>query len=141
MIVRQGAYEIDEARERLDFPRVQTWLTTAYWSEGIGQAQIERAAAHSSLVVGAYLDDTQAGYLRVVSDRTTFAYICDVFVDSAHRGRGLAKAMVAFALAHPEHQGLRRWLLATRDAHTVYGAVGFEPLPFPERWMLHAPKA
>lgn len=133
-------YEIDENRDRLDFARVHGWLTTTYWSPGIAREKVERAARGSSLVVAAYKDGIQVGYLRIISDRATFAWVCDVFVDEAHRGHGLAKAMVRYALNHPEHQGLRRWVLATLDAHGVYKEVGFTPLPSPERWMIHAPQ-
>ena len=139
MIQVHHGYEIDDAPERLDFARVHGWLTTSYWSPGISREKVERAARGSSLLVGAYKDDIQVGYLRVVSDKASFAWVCDVFVDDAHRKQGLAKAMVRFALAHPEHQGLRRWLLATRDAHGVYREVGFEPLVEPDRWMFYLP--
>lgn len=129
-------YAIDDSLDRVDFARVHGWITTTYWSPGVGREKVERAARNSSLVVGAYNGGTQVGYLRVVSDRATFAWICDVFVDEAHRGRGIARAMVRFALEHPDHQGLRRWLLATQDAHGVYSQCGFIPLPAPDRWMI-----
>jgi GNAT superfamily N-acetyltransferase len=128
--------EIVEGVDRVDFDTVHSWLTTAYWSEGIDRPSVERAARNSSLVVGAFDGDTQVAYLRVVSDRTRFAWLCDVFVAESHRGRGIAKAMVRYALDHPEHQSLRRWLLATRDAHGVYAECGFIPLPEPQRWMV-----
>ena len=135
-------YDIDEDPARLDFARVHAWLSETYWSPGIARDRVERAAAHSSLVLGAYdAEGNQVAYLRVISDRATFAYLCDVYVDAAHRGRGLARALVRTALAHPDHQGLRRWLLATADAHGVYREVGFEPLPRPERWMALFPAA
>jgi GNAT superfamily N-acetyltransferase len=139
VIQQHNGYEIDETRERLDFDRIHIWLRAAYWSPDVPRDKVERAAQHSSLVIGAYRASAQVGYMRVVSDRTTFAYLCDVYVDEAHRGQGIAKAMVRFALSHPEHQGLRRWLLATRDAQPVYAGVGFQALPLPERWMLHVP--
>ena len=132
-------YEIDDDPARPDFARVHQWLTNSYWSPGIARERVERAAAGSSLVVGTYLFEEQVGYLRVVSDRATFAWIADVFVDPAHRGRGLATAMLRFALEHPAHQGLRRWTLATRDAHAVYAKFGFMPLPHPERFMIFKP--
>ncbi len=135
MLTTRNGYEIDDDRERTDFARVHRWLTNAYWSPGVSRELVERSALHSSLVVGAYDGAEQVGYLRVVSDRATFAWIADVFVDSAHRGRGVAHAMLRFALAHPEHQGLRRWLLATRDAQGLYQALGFEPLAAPHRWL------
>ena len=78
----------------------------------------------------------QLGYCRAVSDRTTFGWLCDVFVSPSARGQGIAKAMVGYILEHPEHQGLRRWLLATKDAHGIYRECGFESLPMPERWMV-----
>lgn len=139
MIQRFGEYEIDDSLERVDFERVHGWLATAYWSPDVPRARVERAARHSSLVVGAYVGDTQTGYMRVVSDRATFAWICDVWVDESHRGKGIARAMVGFALQHPEHQSLRRWVLATRDAHGVYAECGFEPLVAADRWMVHFP--
>jgi GNAT superfamily N-acetyltransferase len=141
MMTRLREYEIDDSLERIDIARVHGWLEKTYWSPGVSREIVERAARNSSLVIGAYLDSTQVAYTRIVSDCATFAWICDVFVDEPHRGRGLARAMVSFALAHPKHQNLRRWLLATRDAHGVYREFGFDPLPNPERWMaLASPK-
>lgn len=137
--MRDGEIEIAEGLGRVDFERVHGWLSSTYWSPGVAREKVERAARNSSLVVGAYADETQVGYLRVVSDKTTFAWICDVYVDEAYRGRGIARAMVTHALNHPEHQGLRRWLLATADAHGVYAECGFKPLDNPERWMFLRP--
>ena len=129
------ATEIRTGVDAMDFPRVHGWLTTTYWSPGIALEKVERAAGHSALVIGAFEDGVQVGYVRVVSDQTTFAWVCDVFVDEAFRGRGIARAMVAFAMADENLQGLRRWVLATTDAHGVYAALGFQPIPNPERWM------
>ena len=133
------SYEIAEGLERVDFERVHGWLTNTYWSPGVSREKVERAARNSSLVVSAHDGSGQTGYLRVVSDRATFAWICDVYVDESHRGRGIARSMVRYALAHQEHQGLRRWLLATADAHGVYAACGFKPIDNPERWMFLRP--
>lgn len=144
-------FELDDDLTRIDFDRVHSWLTTSYWSPGIALEKVKRAALGSSLVVGAYRIRTgadgvfdpeeQVGYMRVISDKATFAWIADVFVDESARGRGIATAMLQFALNHPEHQGLRRWVLATKDAHSVYAGVGFVPLPEPHRWMIHYPDA
>lgn len=131
--------EIRLGPENTDFHAVHPWLASSYWSPGTTREMVERAARHSSLVVNAWDEDQQVGYLRVVSDRATFAWVADVFVAEAARGRGIAQAMVSVALNHPEHQGLRRWLLATRDAHGLYERFGFGPLPFPERWMVRLP--
>lgn len=133
-----GEYELDTSLERVQFDVVHGWLTGSYWSPGVSYERVVQAAEGSSLVVSVYRAEEQAGYLRVVSDRTSFAWVCDVFVDESHRGRGIAKAMLEFALEHPEHQGLRRWILATKDAHRLYAGCGFEPLRAPERWMLRA---
>jgi len=131
--------ELSEDLNRIQFDRVHHWLTNSYWSPGIARSKVEKAAANSALVVSAFLDGVQVGYLRVISDRTTFAWICDVYVDQGARGAGIGKAMVRYALEHPEFQGLRRWALATKDAHGVYEACGFIPLPMPERWMAFLP--
>lgn len=139
MIQRFDTYEMSDDPARVDFARVHGWLTTTYWSPGITRPQVEKAAAHSSLVLGAYADGGQTAYLRVVSDLVRIAYVCDVFVDERHRGRGLARALVKLALDHPDCADVRRWLLVTRDAHGVYAEVGFEPLPQPERWMAYLP--
>lgn len=132
------AFEIRSGIAGVDFETVHSWLKSSYWSPGISRDRVERAAQNSSMVIGAYIEEQQAGYCRIVSDRTTFAWVCDVWVSEAHRGQGIARAMIAFAMADPEHQGLRRWLLATKDAHGVYQALGFEPLPEPARWMVKA---
>lgn len=134
-----GEYEIDADRSRLDFEKVQSMLCETYWSPGITLEKVIKAAEGSSLVVGAYKDGRQVGYLRIVSDRATFAWVSDVIVDEAHRGKGLAQAMTQFAIEDPHHQGLRRWVLATRDAHGVYEKCGFSVITNPERWMAYFP--
>jgi GNAT superfamily N-acetyltransferase len=133
-------YCIREGIEAVDFDRVHAWLTGSYWSPGIGIEKVRRAAAGSALVIGAFLDSEQVGYCRIISDKATFAWVCDVFVDDRHRGFGIAKQMLRYAQAHAELQGLRRWVLATKDAHEVYAACGFEPLWEPDRWMIYWPK-
>jgi GNAT superfamily N-acetyltransferase len=122
--------------EHTDFDLVQPWLATTYWSPGISMERVRKAAENSSLVVNAFIDDVQVGYARVVSDRTIFAYLCDVFVDESVRGQGVGKAIVEAVLAHPDHQNLRRFMLATLDAHSLYAQYGFEALPNPDRWMV-----
>jgi GNAT superfamily N-acetyltransferase len=122
--------------ENTDFETVHGWLTTTYWSPGVSRETVERAAKYSSMIINAWEGDHQIGYCRIVSDRTTFAWVCDVYVVEEERGKGLARAMVTAATEDPEHQGLRRWLLATKDAHGVYEQIGFEPLVEPARWMV-----
>ena len=125
---------------RVQFDLVHSWLADTYWSPGIARERVERAAYNSSLVISAFLDGVQVGYLRVVSDRTTFGYFCDVIVSPDHRGKGIGRAMVQYALDHPEYQGMRRWTLATKDAHGVYSALGFEHVQNPENWMILCPE-
>ena len=131
--------EISSDPDWIDIDRVWRFLRDeAYWSRGIPRAVVERAIERS-LVWGAYevngATRSQIGFLRVVSDRATFAYLCDVFVLPDWRGRGIAHRLLAAALAHPDLQGLRRWLLFTRDAHALYSRAGFTPLANPLRGM------
>ncbi len=106
----------------------------AYWCRGITRDRVERTARHS-LCFSALLDGAQVGFARVVTDRATFGYLADVFVLPAHRGQGISQAMMAAILAHPELQGLRRFLLATSDAHGLYAKYDFQPITRPERFM------
>jgi len=131
-----GGYEIDDGFGRLDFRTLERWLTATYWSPGIRMPEILQGARNSALNLGCYSGGEQVGYLRVASDKTRFAYIMDVYVDEAHRRRGLARALVAAAMAHPELADVYTWLLATRDAQAVYAQAGFGPLPVPDNWMI-----
>lgn len=128
----------------LDMEAVFAFLSSCYWSPGIDRTRLERAIAHS-LCFGAYSTTlcraaqphlpVQAGFARVVTDRATFAYLCDVFVLEPYRGRGLARLMVRAAIDHPDLWGIRRFCLLTRDAHSVYAPLGFGPIPDPSRYM------
>ena len=119
---------------RLDVEAVHGWLKETYWSPGLPRDVFERALANS-LSFGAYDGARQVGFARVVTDRATFAWVCDVFVVESYRRRGIADALMVAIKAHPELQGLRRWSLATRDAHALYRRHGFEPLANPSRAM------
>mgnify|MGYP005753524909 FL=1 len=111
----------------------------AYWSPGIPRALVEKAVANS-LCFSAWLDGRQVGFARIAGDRATFGYLADVFVLPDYRGRGISKALVAAAMAHPEVRGLRRIMLATRDAHALYAGFGFGPPARPESLMeIHRP--
>lgn len=135
MVRRHDVYEIDDDLARVDFARVQGWLSRTYWNEGVSREVVERAARYSAMVVGAYADGVQVGYLRVVSDRTSFAWVADVYVEEGHRRRGLALAMVRFAVEHPEYSLVRKWMLGTRDAQGVYAKVGFRVVDKPQNLM------
>ena len=131
-----GAIEISTDRNRLDLAYVHRYLSEeCYWALGRSRAIVEKSIANS-LCFGVYAGDRQIGFARVVTDYATFAWLCDVFIDDAHRGQGLGKRLVETVVAHPELQGLRNFILATRDAHELYrGYGGFEALAAPERWM------
>ncbi|MDX3241396.1 GNAT family N-acetyltransferase [Streptomyces sp. ME18-1-4] len=132
-------YEMSTDPARIDAGRVHRWLSTdAYWAIGRERAKQDRAIA-GSLNFGVY--DTSSGeqvaYARVVTDLATFAWLCDVYVDPAARGKGLGTALVAAVRDHLRPHGLRRILLATHDAHGVYEKVGFAALEKPGQWMAH----
>lgn len=119
---------------RLDVARVHQWLASSYWSPGIARALVERAIAGSHCL-GAYRDGVQIGYARAITDRATFAWIADVWVDTPARGQGLGRRMVQWYLEHPDYAGIRRVALVTRDAHGVYAALGFHTPIRPENYM------
>lgn len=133
-------YEISTDPGRLDIPRVHAWLSTdAYWARGRSLETVHRSVRHS-LNFGVYdPNGGQVGYARVVTDQATFAWLCDVYIDRAARGRGLGTRLVEAVLAHLAPFGLRRVMLATEDAHGLYAKAGFSPLNDPERWMTTRP--
>jgi GNAT superfamily N-acetyltransferase len=126
--------EISTDRDRLDVDAIHRFLSEeSYWARGRSREVVERTIAHS-LCFGAYLGEQLVGYARVVTDYATFAWLADVFILDEFRGRGYGKALVQAVIAHPDLQGLRRMLLATKDAHTLYAQYGFTPVP-PDRFM------
>lgn len=118
-----------------DIVTIHAFLTQSYWSPGIPRDTVARSIAHSLCVIARDEAGALIGFARVITDRGTFAYVCDVFVLGDYQGQGVARAMIRLFLAHPELQGLKRWLLGTRDAHGVYAGVGFKPIDVPERFM------
>jgi len=129
-------YDVSDDRERFDLVRAHRWISTqSYWGEGIPFETFAKACANS-LTVGAYAaDGAMAAMARVVTDRATFGWVCDVFVDEGHRGAGLGKRIMAYLKDHPDLQGFRRLHLATRDAHGLYRQFGFTELTKVENWM------
>jgi ribosomal protein S18 acetylase RimI-like enzyme len=129
-------FNISDDIKKMNFARLTEMLKDAYWSKGIGIEEVKQGAVNSSLVVGVFTSDgLQIGYARVISDKTRFAYILDVYVDEAFRRQGIGQAMVDFILHHPTLEDVYQWVLITRDAHGLYSEFGFKPLEFPERWM------
>ena len=118
----------------LDLDVIHGFLTTSYWARGIPREAVARSMEHS-LCFGAFDGDRQVGFARVISDRATFAYVCDVFALESDRGRGVGKSLMAAIMAHPELQGLRRWTLATSNAHGLYRQFGFGAPAHSERQM------
>ena len=132
--IKKG-YTISTDKELLDFEMIYNYLDQdSYWSQGIPVETLKRAI-ENSLCFGIYYQNKQVGFARVITDKGTFAYLCDVFVLADYRNLGLSKWLVQTIKNHPDLQGLRRWSLATVDAHGLYSQFGFEPITHPERWM------
>ena len=132
---RDGAFTLSDDLQRFDLARGHAWISAeSYWAAGIPFETFVRSV-RGSLTIGAYAPVGMAAMARVVTDRATFGWIGDVFVDPAFRGRGLGKAIMAYIGAHPDLQGLRRLHLATRDSHDLYARFSFGPLTGVDRWM------
>ena len=129
-----NTYDISTDPARLQLDAIHATLTRSYWSPGIPRDVVARAIANS-MCFGLYQGESQVGFARVVTDKASFAYLADVYVLEAHRGQGLSKRLVGEILAHPELQGLRRFLLATADAHGLYAQFGFQALALPQNMM------
>jgi GNAT superfamily N-acetyltransferase len=149
---RQGDYRISDETARVDLDVVHGYLTTSYWSEGIPREIVKRSVENALCFslwwepgagsgaaapgeVGTSSTPRQIGFARVITDRATFAYLGDVFVLEEFRGRGFSKWLMQVVIDHPDLQGLRRWVLLTRDAHGLYEKVGFTKIARPERYM------
>ncbi len=132
--VLSSDYEISCDPERIDKALVHEFLRGSYWAEGRSRETVERSIKHS-LCFGVYAAEQQIAFARVVTDRAVFAYLADVFVVPEFRGRGVSKALIRAILAHPDLQGLRTFLLGTRDAHGLYAQFGFGPIVEPQRLM------
>ncbi len=127
----------DKSKLNVDF--IHEFLTSCYWSTGISKNIVEKSI-EGSICFGIYKNDTQIGFARVISDRSTFAYLADVFIDKKFRGLCYSKILMSFIMDYPELQGLRRFLLATRDAHSLYAEFGFSELKNLRQWMeIHNP--
>jgi len=133
--LRDGRVLVSTDRARLDLDAIHGFLSReSYWAAGVSRETVERSIRHS-LCFGAYEDDRQVGFARVISDLATFAYVADVFVLPAHRGRGIGMRLMQCITSHPALQGLRLWALFTRDAHALYRRFGFGDGRYPERLM------
>jgi GNAT superfamily N-acetyltransferase len=136
----KGDFEVSTDPERVDIDVVHDFLTRSYWAQGIPMETVRRSI-ENSICFGIYHGRQQVGFARIVSDQATFAYLADVFVLPEYRGRGLSRWLMECIVGHPDLQGLRRWMLATRDAHGLYARFGFTPVQKPDRWMeIHRPE-
>lgn len=131
---QRAEFTISTDRAKVDVAAVHAFLTACYWAKGIPRETVERSI-RNSLCFGVYQGQRQVGFARVISDFATFAYLADVYVLEEHRGAGLGKWLMECIVSHPALQGLRRWSLATRDAHGLYAKFGFTPLGASDRWM------
>ena len=128
-------YLISNDKSKLDLHVIHSFLSTSYWAKGIPLDIVKRSIEHSLCFGVYYKEEQQVGFARVVTDYATFAYIGDVFIIEAFRGQGLSKWLMDVIVTHPQLQGLRTWILLTRDAHGLYKKVGFAAPPNPERYM------
>lgn len=127
-------YLVSTDKGKLDLSVIHGFLSRSYWAKNIPMETV-RKSVDNSLAFGVYHAGKQIGFARLITDYAAFAYLADVFILEEYRGRGLSKWLMECILAHPDLQGLRRWLLATRDAHGLYSQFGFTPLNAPEKWM------
>lgn len=132
---QNGEFTISTQRERLQLDAIHKFLSEeSYWANNRTKEQTERAIKNS-LPFGVYKGENQIGFARVVTDYATFAYLGDVYILEEFRGHGLSKWLMETISNHPDLQGFRRWILATKDAHKLYEKFGFHELTHPERWM------
>ena len=134
-----GDYEVSTDQTRFDIDLVHRFLASSYWAKDMPRDVLVKAIEHS-LCFGVFHGKQQVALARVITDRATFAYLSDVFVVPEHRGRGVSKRLMKTILEHPDLQGLRRFMLATRDAHGLYTQFGFKPLSNPADFLtIHNP--
>lgn len=130
----KDGFVISTEKEKLDIDLIHSFLNSTYWAEGISK-EIIRRSIEGSLCFGVFENDKQVGFARMITDKATFAYLADVFIIEEYRGLGLSKWLMQVIMSHPDLQGLRRMILATKDAHGLYKQFGFTPLINVERWM------
>jgi N-acetylglutamate synthase-like GNAT family acetyltransferase len=125
-------YRISTALDEMDIDVIHTFISKSYWAKDIPKSVLQKALAHS-LCFGVFTNENQqVGFARLITDRATYAYLADVFIIDEFRGLGLSRALMTNIVSHPDLQGLRRMVLATRDAHGLYAKFGFKPVPNPE---------
>jgi GNAT superfamily N-acetyltransferase len=132
---RKDGYLISTDRATLDLDYIHDYLSNqSYWASGIPLETVKKSI-EGSFCFGMFDQKKQIGFARVITDYATYGYLADVFIDEQYRKQGLSKWMMEVILSHPDLQGFRRWMLGTRDAHSLYAKFGFGPLENPERVM------
>ena len=135
MEIKENGFIFSDDSNLVDITAVHHYLSTqSYWAKSIPLEIVQKSIANS-LCFGVYKDDKQAGFARWVTDRATFAYLCDVYIEEQFRGLGLSKKLMSLMMFHPDLQGLRTYCLATLDAHGLYAQFGFKPVGAPEKLM------
>ncbi len=131
---QNGGFTVSTDPARLDIDAIHAYVTRSYWATGRPRDVVAKAVANS-LCFGVYDGAQQIGLARVITDYATFAYLCDVYILEEYQGQGLGKWLMRCVTEHPDLKGVRRFMLATRDAHGLYRQVGFTEIKTPERWM------
>lgn len=134
MTITKAEYSITTDKTKMDLHVIHSFLTHSYWAEGISTSTVQRSI-DGSLCFGVFVNNKQIGFARMITDEATFAYLADVFILEEYRGRGLSKWLMEVIMSYPALQGLRRMMLATRDAHGLYKQFGFVPITNADRWM------
>lgn len=134
MDLTKDGFSISMEKEKMDIDVIHSFLNRTYWAEGISK-EIIRRSIENSMCFGVFENDKQVGFARMITDKATFAYLADVFIVEEYQGRGLSKLLMESIMSHPDLQGLRRMVLATKDAHGLYKQFGFTSLINVERWM------
>jgi N-acetylglutamate synthase-like GNAT family acetyltransferase len=139
MTITKDKFVITTNKEKFDIDLIHSFLTRSYWAEGISKEIVQRSI-DGALCFGVFDNDKQVGFARMITDKATFAYLADVFIIEEYRDLGLSRWLMEVIMSHPDLQGLRRMMLATRDAHELYKKFGFTPLTNTDRWMqIHNP--
>ena len=129
-----GEYRVTADPNQIDVQWVHAFLAESYWAKNV-PLEVVKISIKNSLAFGLFKGDEPAGFGRAVTDRATFAYLADIFVDEAHRGRGLGKWLIQCIFDHPDLYNLRRWMLITEDAHGLYENFGFKVISTPGKFM------
>jgi GNAT superfamily N-acetyltransferase len=133
-LAEQNDIQISTDKSLLDIEAIYNFLSGSYWAKG-RSLEVMKKSIQNSLCFGVYFNKKQVGFARVVTDYAIFAYIADVFILEAHRGKGFSKKLIKSIIGYPELKRIKRWMLATKDAHDLYNKFGFQPLKNPERFM------